>query len=96
MSGTFEEARESYKKFYGLDFRKYGVDIPPRLEEITKNKKLLETAQEPLQLNKKQDSEPSLLEHSVKSEKAEVGLHPDRSNSSSASKDLVTEGKHEF
>jgi len=50
MSGTFEEARESYQKFYGLDFRKYGVDIPPRLEEITKNKKLLEMAQEPLQL----------------------------------------------
>lgn len=58
MSGTFEEARESYQKFYGLDFRKYGVDIPPRLEEITKDKKLLESAKKPLRLTeKKEDSQ---------------------------------------
>ncbi len=36
MSGTFEEARGAYEKFYKLDFRKYGVDIPPRLEEVKK------------------------------------------------------------
>lgn len=34
MSGTFEEAREAYKKFYSMNFRKYGVDIPPRLGEL--------------------------------------------------------------
>ena len=34
MAGTFEEARSAYEKFYSLDFRKYGVDIPPRLDDI--------------------------------------------------------------
>ena len=34
MAGTFEEARNAYEKFYSLDFRKYGVDIPPRLDDI--------------------------------------------------------------
>lgn len=37
MSGTFEDARKAYNSFYGLDFRKYGVDIPPRLEEVKEN-----------------------------------------------------------
>lgn len=37
MSGTFEEARKAYEEFYALDFRKYGVDIPPRLEEVKEN-----------------------------------------------------------
>lgn len=41
MAGTFEEARGVYEKFYSMDFRKYGVDIPPRLDEICNNKKLL-------------------------------------------------------
>lgn len=41
MSGTFEEARSAYEKFYSMDFRKYGVDIPPRLEEICSDKKLM-------------------------------------------------------
>jgi len=36
MSGTFEQARKVYQQFYALDFRKYGVDIPPRLTEIKK------------------------------------------------------------
>ena len=44
MAGTFEEGRQAYEKFYSLNFRQYGVDIPPRLEEVTKNKKLLEEA----------------------------------------------------
>ena len=38
MAGTFEEAREVYEDFYSLDFRKYGVDIPPRLKELKKGK----------------------------------------------------------
>lgn len=41
MAGTFEEAQEIYNDFYSLDFRKYGVDIPPRLKEIKADKKLL-------------------------------------------------------
>lgn len=44
MSGTFEEARSAYQKFYSLDFRKYGVDIPPRLDDVTRDKKMLELA----------------------------------------------------
>lgn len=42
MCGTFETAQKIYQKFYALDFRKYGVDIPPRLAEIKKNIPLLE------------------------------------------------------
>ena len=41
MAGTFEEAREVYDDFYSLDFRKYGVDIPPRLKELKKEKSQL-------------------------------------------------------
>lgn len=48
MAGTFEEARRAYEKFYSLDFRSYGVDIPPRLDEICGDKKLLQYAQQPL------------------------------------------------
>ena len=48
MAGTFEEARRAYEKFYSLDFRSYGVDIPPRLDEICNDKKLLQYAQQPL------------------------------------------------
>lgn len=53
MSGTFEEARASYEKFYKLDFRKYGVDIPPRLEEIQHEKSRMITTKEMLQLENK-------------------------------------------
>jgi hypothetical protein len=57
MAGTFDEAREAYQKFYSLDFRKYGVDIPPRLKEVVENKKMLEFAQKSLQLGEpKNDS----------------------------------------
>jgi len=42
MSGTFEEAQQVYEKFYALDFRKYGVDIPPRISEIKSRSPLLE------------------------------------------------------
>ena len=49
MSGTFEEARGAYEKFYSLDFRKFGVDIPPRLAEICEDKKTMLYAQQSLQ-----------------------------------------------
>lgn len=49
MAGTFEEARGAYEKFYSLDFRKYGVDIPPRLDDICNDTKLISQAQESLQ-----------------------------------------------
>ena len=42
MVGTFEEAQEVYNKFYSLDFKKYGVDIAPRLAEIKSKNPLLE------------------------------------------------------
>lgn len=38
MAGTFEEAQKIYEDFYALDFRKYGVDIPPRLKELREAK----------------------------------------------------------
>ena len=34
MAGTFEDAQGIYNEFYSLNFRKYGVDIPPRLTEM--------------------------------------------------------------
>jgi hypothetical protein len=49
MAGTFEEARGAYEKFYSLDFRKYGVDIPPRLDELCEDKKTMLFAQQSLQ-----------------------------------------------
>ena len=52
MVGTFEDAKLVYEKFYGLDFRKYGVDIPPRLAEIKKKNPLLQ-APKSLQLENK-------------------------------------------
>jgi len=57
MAGTFEEAREAYEKFYSLDFRKYGVDIPPRIEEIKEDTKRLLYAQESLQLAEKKNED---------------------------------------
>jgi len=55
MAGTFEEARRSYENFYSLDFQKYGVDIPPRIEEIMENKDNL--------LIMKQTLESTQIEH---------------------------------
>lgn len=60
MAGTFEEARGAYEKFYSLDFRKYGVDIPPRLDEIAKETKLLDYAKESLQLAEKSETAKTL------------------------------------
>ena len=48
MSGTFEEARSAYEKFYSMDFRKYGVDIPPRLDDVCNDVKLMAFAQQSL------------------------------------------------
>jgi len=41
MAGTFEDAKEVYEQFYSLDFRKYGVDIPPRLKDMKKERPTL-------------------------------------------------------
>jgi hypothetical protein len=57
MAGTFEEAREAYEKFYSLDFRKYGVDIPPRLDDVKKDTEQLLYAQESLQISSKKKQE---------------------------------------
>lgn len=35
---TFDDAEKAYKKFYDLNFRQYGVDIPPRLDDLKKLK----------------------------------------------------------
>lgn len=45
MAGTFEQAQKVYQKFYALDFRKYGVDIPPRLDEMRDEKELIQRTQ---------------------------------------------------
>ena len=50
MAGTFEEGRKAYAKFYSLNFRQYGVDIPPRLDDIIKDNKILEFAQNSMDL----------------------------------------------
>jgi hypothetical protein len=63
MAGTFEEARSAYEKFYSLDFRKYGVDIPPRLDDICRDRELLSVAQQSLQqIEKKHGPELKQLE----------------------------------
>jgi hypothetical protein len=35
---TFDDAERVYEKFYSLNFRQYGVDIPPRLDDLKKLK----------------------------------------------------------
>jgi hypothetical protein len=53
MSGSFEEAREAYEKFYSLDFRKFGVDIPPRLDDVRTDERL-QVTKETFMLTKKE------------------------------------------
>lgn len=65
MAGTFEEARAAYEKFYSLDFRKYGVDIPPRLDDICNDKKTMLYAQQSLQQIEKGKPDMKLIEESV-------------------------------
>lgn len=62
MAGTFEEARVAYEKFYSLDFRKYGVDIPPRLDDICNDKKTMLYAQQSLQQIEKGKPNVKLIE----------------------------------
>ena len=62
MAGTFEEARGAYEKFYSLDFRKYGVDIPPRLDDLCSDKKLMLYAQQSLQQIEKGKPDMKLIE----------------------------------
>jgi len=62
MAGTFEEARGAYEKFYSLDFRKYGVDIPPRLDDLCSDKKLMMYAQQSLQQIEKGKPDMKLIE----------------------------------
>jgi hypothetical protein len=60
MAGTFEEARDSYNKFYSLDFRKYGVDIPPRLDDVCKDTERLLFAQQSLKQIEKHQGESEI------------------------------------
>lgn len=62
MAGTFEEARAAYEKFYSLDFRKFGVDIPPRLDDICANKNSMLYAQQSLQQIEKGKPDIKLIE----------------------------------
>jgi hypothetical protein len=62
MAGTFEEAREAYEKFYSLDFRKFGVDIPPRLDEIRKDKRTMLYAQQSLKQIENVNSDVKMIE----------------------------------
>jgi len=64
MAGTFEEARGAYEKFYSLDFRKYGVDIPPRLDDLCSDKKLMAYAQQSLKQIDNGKPDIKLLEES--------------------------------
>ena len=63
MSGTFETAKKVYSEFYELDFRSYGVDIPMRIGDLKKDKKLLDMAKESLQ---QVDRHMGLTNNSVK------------------------------
>lgn len=67
MSGTFEEGRKAYVKFYSLNFRQYGVDIPPRLDDITKNKNLISFAQKSMNLiETKKGKKPKIKKQNLK------------------------------
>ena len=66
MSGTFEEARGAYEKFYSLDFRKYGVNIPPRLDDICNDKKTMLYAQQSLQQIEKGKPDIKLIDDGKK------------------------------
>ena len=66
MAGTFEEARAAYEKFYSLDFRKYGVDIPPRLDDLCNDKKMMSYAQQSLQQIERGKPDVKLIEGETK------------------------------
>ena len=66
MVGTFEEAQEIYNHFYKLNFRKYGVDLPPRITEMKSQSPLIETEGTKLELPSESHSTRRLI--SVKRE----------------------------
>ena len=66
MAGTFEEARGAYEKFYSLDFRRYGVDIPPRLDDICKDTRTMLYAQQSLQQIEKGKPDMKLIKGDTK------------------------------
>jgi hypothetical protein len=72
MAGTFEEARGAYEKFYSLDFRKYGVDIPPRLDDICGDKKMMLYAKQSLNQIERGKPEMKLITDETKG-----GVHAD-------------------
>jgi len=57
MVGTFEEGQGVYNQFYKLNFRKYGVDLPPRLTEVKSQSPLIETKGTGLQIEDKKEKE---------------------------------------
>lgn len=58
MCGTFEEAHSVYETLYSLNFRRFGVDIPPRLSEFKEKITKLIGSQGGLKLiEEKQDKE---------------------------------------
>ncbi len=63
MSGTFEEARDAYQKFYSMDFRQYGVDIPPRLDDAKKEKEKLLVSKQVLSLPVESQKSGRLIEN---------------------------------
>lgn len=65
MAGTFEEARATYEKFYSLDFRKYGVEIPPRLDELCNDNQTILYARQSLQQIERGKPDMKLIEEST-------------------------------
>lgn len=54
---TFDDAEKVYKKFYGLNFRQYGAEIPPRLDDLQRLK-----GQKLLKMDVVEKNKPKLLE----------------------------------
>jgi hypothetical protein len=57
MAGTFEDAQQIYEDFYKLDFRQYGIDIPPRLKEMKSMRPVLKAPEKPLALPQPKNDE---------------------------------------
>ena len=65
LAGTHEDVKAIYEKFHSLNFRQFGVDLPPRLMELVKlsGDKLLEVG-----LMEKEGKETKALPARVESE----------------------------
>ena len=74
MSGTFEEARDAYQKFYSMDFRKYGVDIPPRLDDAKKEKEKMLVSKQVLSLPVNSQKDGKLKDKKLIEDKKTVGV----------------------